>query len=168
MKIKYPFPQKFHYLTVLGKYLTPNIAIVMTSSVNTGPLTANTVCDYVQTPNHKELAVNLTIQAVSGTFSTGQGLTAYFDVLDPVEPQNVNVNSSERPPVLELNLNSTAITTAPTTIRLIIANGVATVWINNASTALGNVNVPYIWQVRFAITGTSPSFSIVGTYEARE
>ena len=168
MKLKYPFPQKFHYLTVLGKYLTPNIAIVMTSSVNTGPLTANTVCDYVQTPNHKELAVNLTIQAVSGTFSTGQGLTAYFDVLDPVEPQNVNVNSSERPPVLELKLNSTTITTAPTTIRLVIANGVATVWVNNASANLGNVNVPYIWQVRFAITGTSPSFSIVGTYEARE
>ena len=167
MKLKYPFPQRFHYLTVLGKYLTPNTTIVA-SGANTGPLTANTVCDFVQTPNHKELAVNLTIQAVSGTFSTGQGLTAYFDVLDPVEPQNVNVNSSERPPVLELKLNSTAITTAPTTIRLIIASGVATVWINGASTALGNVNVPYIWQVRFTITGTSPSFSIVGTYEARE
>ena len=89
-------------------------------------------------------------------------------MLDPVEPQNVNVNSSERPPVLELKLNSTAITTAPTTIRFIIVNGVATVWINGTSTALGNVNVPYIWQVRFAITGTSPSFSVVGTYEARE
>jgi len=167
VKIKYPFPQRFHYLTVLGKYLTPNTTIVA-SGANTGPLTANTVCDFVQTPNHKELAVNLTIQAVSGTFSTGQGLTAYFDVLDPIEPQNVNVNSSERPPVLELTLNSTAITTAPTTIRFIIVNGVATVWINNASTNLGYMNVPYIWQVRFAITGTSPSFSIVGTYEARE
>jgi hypothetical protein len=167
VKIKYLLPQRIHYLTVLGHYLTPNTTIV-SSGANTGPLTANTVCDFVQTPNHKELAVNLTIQAVSGTFSTGQGLTAYFDMLDPVEPQNVNVNSSERPPVLELKLNSTAITTAPTTIRFIIANGVATVWINNASTALGNVNVPYIWQVRFAITGSSPSFSIVGTYEARE
>jgi len=164
MKLKYPFPQKFHYLTVLGKYLTPNTTIVA-SGANTGSLTANTVCDYVQTPNHKELAVNLTIQAVSGT---SPSLTAYFDVLDPVEPQNVNVNSAERPPVLEFTLNSTAITTAPTTIRLVIVNGVATVWINGASTVLGYMNVPYIWQVRFAISGTTPSFSIVGTYEARE
>jgi hypothetical protein len=164
MKLKYPFPQRFHYLTVLGKYLTPNTTIVA-SGANTGALTASTVCDYVQTPNHKELAVNLTIKAVSGT---SPALTVYFDALDPVEPQNVNVNSAEQPPVLELKLNSTAISAAPTTIRLVIANGTATVWINGTATVLGNMNVPYIWQVRFVISGTSPSFSITGTYEARE
>jgi hypothetical protein len=164
MKLKYPFPQRFHYLTVLGKYLTPNTTIVA-SGASTGALTASTVCDYVQTPNHKELAVNLTIKAVSGT---SPALTVYFDILDPIEPQNVNVNSAEQPPVLELKLNSTAISAAPTTIRLVIANGVATVWINGTATVLGNMNVPYIWQVRFVISGTTPSFSITGTYEARE
>jgi hypothetical protein len=164
MRIKYPFPQRVHYLTVLGNWLTPNTKILINGG-NTGPLTASTACDFVQTPNHKELAVNLTIQAVSGT---SPALTVYFDALDPIEPQNVNVNSTEQPPVLELKLNSTAISAAPTTIRLVIANGVATVWINGTSTVLGNMNVPYIWQVRFVISGTSPSFSITGTYEARE
>jgi hypothetical protein len=167
MKLKYPFPQKFHYLTVLGKYLT-STNIIATSGTFTGPLKTNTVCDYVYTPNHKELAINLTIVSVSGTSPT---LTAYFDALDPIEPQNVNINSTERPPVLELKFNSTAITGA-TRSRLVIANGVATAWISNASTTtsttLGNMNVPYIWQIRFAISGTSPSYSITGTYEARE
>jgi hypothetical protein len=163
VKLKYPFQQRFHYLTVLGKYLTPNTTIVA-SGASTGPLTASTVCDYVQTPNHKELAVSLTIQAVSGT---SPALTAYLDILDPIEPQNVNVNAAERSPVLELKLNATAISAAAT-IRLVIANGVATAWVNNTATVLGNANVPYIWQVRFAISGTTPSFSVVGTYEARE
>jgi hypothetical protein len=164
MKLKYNFPQRFHYLTVIGKFLTPNTVIA--GGKITSSLTGNTVCDYVQTPNHKELVINLTITAVSGT---SPALTAYLDILDPIEPQNVNANASEQPPVLELKLNSTAISAAPTTIRLVIGYGVATVWINGTATVLGNVTVPYIWQVRFAISGTStPSFSIVGTYEARE
>lgn len=163
MKISYPHPQQMHYLTVAGKFITPNTTVA--GSQITGALTATTATDWVSTPNHHELVVNVTVQSVSGTTPT---LDVYFDVLDPIESNNRNVVSGERPPLVSVKLDPTQITSAPTTLRAIIAHGSLTVWENNVATVVGNMNVPWRWQVRFVVGGTTPSFGVIATYEARE
>ena len=82
MNIKYPHAIKVHYLTIAGKYITPNATQGRSESVTTGTLTASTASDPILTPNHRELALNFTVQSGSPSADI------YLDVLDPVEPQN--------------------------------------------------------------------------------
>jgi hypothetical protein len=164
LKIEYAHRQKFHYLTVSGKFLTPNATIAQSTNVITGPINASTVCDWISTPNLKELVVNLTIQEVTGI---SPAVEIFLDVLDPVESNNYYANNSQNLPLMSLNLNSSPISTV-TNIRAIISNGQLTIWQANKATVLGYLNVPFKWQIRFSLSGTSPSFSIIGTYEARE
>ena len=161
MNIKYPHAIKVHYLTIAGKYITPNATQGRSESVTTGTLTASTASDPILTPNHRELALNFTVQSGSPSADI------YLDVLDPVEPQNKNVVSSDNIPVASINLNPTHISGAPTTLRVVISNGVATAWLDSAATTLGNLSVPMRWQVRFGL-GTASQLSVIATFEARE
>jgi hypothetical protein len=160
LKISYPHSQKFHYLTASGKYITPNNSIANPNTI-TGALTTTTIADWISTPNHRELALNFTIQAGSGT------LDIYLDVLDPIESQNKNYSATQNPPLTSLQLDPTQIAGAQT-LRVVIANGVATALEGSSATVLRNFNVPFKWQVRLVIGGSTPSFSITATYEARE
>lgn len=145
---------EFDYITVGGNAVTPNTTIYPGGNI-TGPLTSTTTSDNMSFDDFDELAMNFVVTAVSGTSPT---LTVKLVCLDPME-------SGITPP-LTLTLNSSAITAA-STMRFIIKDGVATVWINGSATSLGNMNLPMVLQVQFAIGGTSPSFSVVATYEAR-
>lgn len=160
------FPSTYlQYLTTGGLYITPNVVSGYSSSVITGALTATTVTDPVALQNAKELAINITVQSEAGTTPT---LDIYLDVLDPVEPQNKNAVSTQNNPVVSVKLDSTQITTTLVNLRAIIANGQLVVWEGNTATNLGAFNVPMKWQVRFVIGGTSPSYGIIATYEARQ
>jgi hypothetical protein len=165
VKVSYPYAQKIHYMTFQGRYITPNANQGRAQGAVTGPLGETTITDPVITPNQTELVLNLTVQSVAGTYPT---LDAYLDILDPVEPQNQNYNSTQNPPLLSVKLNSKQITSSGATLRVVITNGVATSWESNQATVLGNLNVPVRWQVRLAIEGmTLPSFGIIATFEAR-
>lgn len=160
------FPSTYlQYLTTGSLYITPNVVSGYSSSVITGALTATTVTDPVALQNAKELAINITVQSEAGTTPT---LDIYLDVLDPVEPQNKNAVSTQNNPVVSVKLDSTQITTTLVNLRAIIANGQLVVWEGNTATNLGAFNVPMKWQVRFVIGGTSPSYGIIATYEARQ
>jgi hypothetical protein len=163
LKIDYEHQQKFHYLSVAGKFLTANTTVVTSPTVITGALASSTITDWVSTPNHRELAINFTVQSVSGVSPT---LSIFLDVLDPIEANNGNFNSGQNPSLVSILLNASQIT-AVSCLRVVLANGQLTVWQQNASKVLGNFSVPFKWQIRLVIGGTSPSFSIVGTYEAR-
>ncbi len=160
MNVQYPHKIKVHYLTIAGKYVTTNSSNGISSSVITGPLTASTTSDPILTPHHIELALNFTIQSGSPSADI------YLDILDPVEPQNKNVVSSDNIPVASVKLNPTHISGAPTSLRVVISNGVATAWLDSAATNLGNMNVPMRWQVRFGLA-VSSSLNMIATFEAR-
>jgi len=166
MRVK-QIPFRFDYLTVNGKYLTPFGVINNTSAAIVSSLTASQLLDFIATDDFTELAINLTIHSVSGTFATGQGLTVHFYVLDPLEPSNPSSVNFSKQPVIDLILNSTPITTVGTLRFVISKSGQATVWINGTATSLGTLTVPMMWQLYLVISGTTPSFSIIGTYEAR-
>jgi hypothetical protein len=162
LRIEQPHAQRVHYLTILGRYVTPNSTIV-TGGAQTGPITSTVASDWLSTPNHRELALNFTVQAVSGSSPT---LDIYLDVLDPVESQNSNVAAGNAP-VASVKLTGTQIA-QPLGLRAIITNGVAAVWQDNQVSVLGTFNVPMRWQVRFVVGGNNPSYSVLATYEARE
>jgi hypothetical protein len=164
MRTTYPQTVKVNYLAISGNYVTPNATQGRTAEVITGPLAATTVSDPLLTANHKELAINLTIQSVNGTSPT---LDIYLDVLDPIEPQNSNVAGTGNAPVASLKLNASSITT-PLNLRAVIAGGYLIVYENNTPGTPTQFSVPMRWQVRFVIAGTNPSYSIIATYEARE
>ncbi|MEM3958603.1 MAG: hypothetical protein QXO47_10440 [Thermoproteota archaeon] len=155
---------RIHYLSYFDQYITPNVLNGASGNFITGALTATTVSDPVVLVEPRELALNFTVQSVSGTSPT---LDIYLDILDPVQPQNKNVTSTENPPLLSLKLDPTQITGAQT-LRVVIAYGTATAWEGGTATVLGNLNVPVRFQVRFVIGGTSPSFGVIATFEARE
>jgi hypothetical protein len=157
-------PFRVHYLTINGKYVTPNALPGYSSSVITGALTGTTATDPVVTQSQKELAINITVQSVSGTSPT---LDVYLDVLDPIEPQNSNLVAGQNTPVASVDLDSSQITSAQSNMRAVIANGQLMVWQGNSATNLGAFNVPMRWQLRFVIGGLSPSFGIIATFEAR-
>lgn len=163
MRIEQPHPQKVHYLTILGQYVTPNATIVG-KGAQTGAITSTVASDWVSTPDHRELALNFTVQAVGGSGAT---LDIYLDVLDPVESQNSNVEAVQNAPLVSLKLTSAGIT-KPLGLRMVIANGTAAVWQENQASTLGTFNVPMRWQVRFVIGGINPSYSVLATYEARQ
>lgn len=162
MNVKYPHAIKVHYLTIAGKFVTPNATQGRGQSITTGALSSSAASDPILTPSHRELALNFTIQ--SGGSSPSADI--YLDVLDPIEPQNSNVSSSDNNPLTSLKLNPSKISTAPLALRVVIANGLATAWQGDAATDLGNMNVPMRWQVRFGL-GSSSKLNVIATFEAR-
>lgn len=149
MKVEYP-DFEVNYLSVLGKLLTAS-TINFSANEITGPLSATTSTDWKGKPNFRELAVNFTVGGVTGSFQIS------FVVLDPVEGRAVAT----------VNLTSSPISTSNHQIRLTICGGVATVWVDDAPTLLGNMMVPARWQCNIALSGTAPRVAIDGTYEAR-
>lgn len=157
---------RVHYLTYKSKLITSSFMMaIANTNVTTGNLTVTTISDPITLVEQKELAINVTVQSISGTTPT---LDVYLDVLDPIESQNKNVYSFANNPVVSVKLDPTQITTTPVNLRAIIANGQLVVWEGNTATNLGAFNVPMKWQVRFVIGGTSPSYGIIATYEARQ
>lgn len=142
---------KFGYLTNSLKAITPNNTA---SGEQTGPLTTNTKSEFVETDDCHELVVNFTISTVLGTNPT---LTIKLNTFDPMEGTAQST----------LTLNATAITTSSHIIKLIIANGNATLWMDGNANPLGGFSVPSLWGVEFDIGGTSSSYSITATFEAR-
>ena len=164
-----------HYLTSNGQFLTPNSNSVSGSAARLSqPLQGNTLLDPVElTRQCRELAINITVQSASGA---GAGLTVYFYALDPIEPSNNDplwglAQNPNNPPVLKLQLNSSAINSAPVTMRFVISGGQAVVWLNGSATPLGTVGpVPRKWQVGLAVSGSFGSgqgFSVLGSWEGK-
>jgi hypothetical protein len=168
-----------HYLTINGKYVTPNTNGLFPSSAITGPLSPGTnLTDWKATPSVDELAINLTIQALA----SGASFAASLLVLDPIEPSN-NISFSGNPPLATIPLTppESPISSAPSTIRLTISrDGTMTIWINGLPTntlssqesgsspygQVGNFPVPYKWQLNLTVSGGSAS--IIATFEARQ
>jgi hypothetical protein len=154
----------FSYLSINGLALTFDTAIMPSRSI-AGPITSSGYTDRVSSRVANSLAVNLTLA------SGGSGnLQANFLVLDPLEPSNGNSGippSPLPPPLVQLPLVSGGGVTGPTTIRLVISNGEATAWVNNVATSLGAMAVPMLWQIQLQVSGTSPSLSVIGTYEEK-
>ena len=162
-------PFELEYLRVLNGPLAIGgnpVSSVLPSG--TGALTATKYSDMCFTDEFAELAINFTITAVAGTFASGQGLILKLHVLDSAFPSdNVAVSGNAFSPPLIIVLNSTAITAA-TGIRVVITrSGTIGIWIGNTFTSLGTLNVPQLWLIEFNISGTSPSFTIQTSYEAR-
>lgn len=157
---------RIHYLTVGGKFLTPNVTTIPSPNAITGPLNSNTLCDWLSTPEAIELAVNLTIQSIG----SGGSLSVFLYILDPIEPSNNDPlfglsQNPNNPAVATLSLNPAGAITSPSTLRLVISQGQATVWINGTPYSLGAMNCPAKWQIGFAV---SVSASLIGTYELKE
>lgn len=148
-----------HYLTINGKYLTPNNSVFPTSAV-TGPISTNTLTDWRSTPGIKELAINLTIQEGSGSLSIN------LLILDPIESSN-GITSSGNPPLVSLPIvkSSTPLTESAVVRFTISRSGEVMAWVNSNSTPLGSFPVPFKWQLQFNVNG---SFGIIGTYEGRD
>jgi hypothetical protein len=145
----------FDYLTVNGNPLTPNASSYFASTQTA--ITANTFTDIVGSEDYSELSIDLQIQTPSGTNPT---LQIDFLALHPTETYTLT-------PQVDFNLTPTPITGAAT-VRLVIVHGVASVWINNVEKVLGNMAVPFLWQLKFTVGGTNPSFPIIGGYQQRK
>ena len=125
-----------------------------------GTITSNISSNAIGCAKYKELAVNIKVGTPSGTSPT---LSISFLVYDPQLGYG-------GPPVaiLTFNLTPTALSAAAT-LRLVISNGVATLWNGSTSTTLGNLSVPALWGLSFTVGGTSPSWPIDNLdYEARK
>src|SRR5487761_153645 len=74
----------FTYLSINGKALTPDNNVITVSKAITGALTTpgQTFTDRIASRNSRELALNFTITAASGTLGID------FLVLDVMEPSN--------------------------------------------------------------------------------
>jgi hypothetical protein len=152
----------FSYLSVNGLALTYDTSVVK-NGTSTGPITSTTFSDTGLSSQANSLALNFTVAAGSGT------LQINFLVLDPVEPSNgvTGLPPSPPPPVISLPV---ATVSGPATIRFVISNGQVAVWLNGTlqPSPTGLLGVPLLWQVQLQVTGTSPSFSIIGTFEERK
>ena len=148
-----------HYLTINGKYLTPNNSVFPSSTI-TGPLSSNTLTDWRATPEIRELSINLTIQEGSGLLSIN------LLVLDPIESSN-GITSTGNPPIATIPIvPSDARVTGNAVVRMTVSrSGNATAWVNSTPRLVGSFPVPFKWQLQFDIIG---SFSIIGTYEGRD
>jgi hypothetical protein len=157
--ISYSLSPLIQYLTVNGKYLTPNTT-VFPSSVITGPLGTNTLTDWRSTPGIREIAINLTVQEGAGSLSVS------LLILDPIESSN-GISSQGNPPLATLPIvsNSAPISGSAVVRFTITRSGDATAWVNNTPTSLGSFQVPFKWQILLNVSG---NFSIIGTYEGRD
>jgi hypothetical protein len=153
--MKFP-PIDFNYLTVLGKLLTPNTNY-FPSSTTQPAITATTKTDVLSTDQYHELALNFVVGVPTGTSPT---LSISLLILDPVESANATP--------LTVALTATALTAAANIRAIITRDGILTVWINGTATTIGKVGVPMMWQVLLTLGGTTPSFPILATYEARQ
>ena len=154
-----------NYVTIGGRSLT-NTGAVFTGPAQTGVISATALADWIKTMGYGELALNLTVAAPTGTNPT---LTVQFLVLDPLESSNGISRGNTQPPVVTLTLTPKALTAAAH-LRLVISHGVATVWLNDAPTILGNLDAPSAWQLNLVVGGsysTGQGWGIVGTYELR-
>jgi hypothetical protein len=168
MKIRPDDDSMFNYLSVKGKAITYTTNLVGPGNPITGPVTASVFTDRAASRDAKELALNFTIAAVSGTKPT---LEVDFLVLDPMEPSNgvTGIPPIPLPPaVVDLALSGGKPISDSTTLRFVIANGQAVVWNGGESQVLGQMNVPMVWQVRLTVGGASPSFSLIASYEQRK
>jgi|GEM_PF-899596 hypothetical protein len=157
---------EFSYLSINGAALTYDQNVV---GEIYGPIKSSTFTDRIASRDANELALNFTIAQVGGTSPT---LSINFLVLDVMEPSNGTTGvppSPLPPPVLSIPIaQGSSQISSPSTVRFVISNGQAIVWINNTSTNLGPMNVPMLWQVQFTVGGSSPSFSVIGTFEERK
>ncbi|HTT35101.1 MAG TPA: hypothetical protein VMH78_04455 [Thermoplasmata archaeon] len=154
-----------NYLAVAGKYLT-NSGAVATGASATGPVGASVLTDWIKAMGYRELAVNLTVGAPTGSSPT---LSLKFLVLDPIESSNGVSTGNTNPPVVTLPLTPAALTGAAH-LRLVIAGGTATVWVNDVPTTLGALDVPSAWQLQLTVGGSYGSgqgWGVIGTYELR-
>lgn len=157
-KISYLAPL-VHYLTINGKYLTPNTSVFPSAAI-TGPVGSSTLTDWRSTPNIKELAINLTVQGGSGSLSIN------FLILDPIESSN-GISAPGSPPLASIPVVSgSSPLTGSAVVRLTVSrSGEATAWVNSSPTTLGSFPVPFKWQLQLNVSG---SFSVIGTYEGRD
>jgi hypothetical protein len=146
----------FNYLTVLGKLLTPNTNY-FPSNATQSAITATTKTDVLNTDQYHELALNFVVGSPTGTSPT---LSISLLILDPVESANGTP--------LTVTLTATALTAAANVRAVITRDGTLTVWTNGTATTIGKVGVPMMWQVLLTLGGTTPSFPILATYEARQ
>lgn len=156
-----------HYLTINGKYLTPNNSFFPPSAI-TGTLGAgSTLTDWRATPNIKELAINLTIQELSGI---SPSLAINLLILDPIESSNGISTLGSNPPLVTLPIvsGSSPLTSTGVVRFTISRSGEATAWVNGAQTALGSFPVPFKWQLEFVVGGSGTTLGVIGTYEGRE
>jgi hypothetical protein len=154
--IKYFTPQ-VHYLTIDGKYLTPNTTYFPSGQI-TGPLTKGTLTDWKSTPELKELAVNLTVASISN----GGSFSASFLALEPIESEVVTVS---------VTLTASPLTAAGTVRFVIGRDGTLTVWVNNTPSnpvptgVIGGLLVPFKWQLSLKVSGT---VGLIATFEGRD
>ncbi len=154
---------EFNYLSINGLAMTADTSVFPSSAI-TGPITATTFTDRISSRNAKELAVNFTVTQASGN------LAINFLVLDPMEPSNGTTGfpPTVPPPLINLPLLGVPITGTPANIRMEIVSGQATLWANNKQSVLGPLNVPMLWQIQLVVSGVGASFSVIGTFEARQ
>jgi hypothetical protein len=151
---------RFNYISINGLAVTYDTSVIPSSQI-TGKLTASSFTDRLSARRSNSLVVNLT---VSGSSSGTLGVS--FLVLDPMEPSNgtTGVPPAPLPPALVTLPVATSIS-GPATIRLIIANGQATAWVNNAATELGAMSVPMLWQLQLTVSG---SVGVIATFEEKQ
>jgi hypothetical protein len=162
-RIKYSTPL-VDYLTINGKYVTPNSTIV---SQITGPLSAgDNLTDWKSTPNLHELTFNFTVLS-------GGPLFINLLVLDPLESSNGIIPSGSTPSVavIPIILSSSPIS-GPAQVRFIISrDGTLTLINSNSTPPTGSLayklSVPFKWQLDLNV-GTGGTASVVATYEGRE
>jgi hypothetical protein len=153
------------YLGIGNALLTPNSPPPGGTGITTGLITATSLLNWLKFAAAKELIINFTVQSVAGTNPT---LQFQFFVLDPIESSNGI--STSNPPLISLTLNQSAFATAPHTVRLVINDQGATVWIDGTAVSLGIMGVPSAWQLNLVVGGTyagGQGWGVVGTYEVK-
>jgi hypothetical protein len=141
---------RFGYIPVGGLALTVTSPVLPAAST-TGPLKSSINSDLLSFEDANQINVNLSVTALSAGASVGVSLL----ILDPLEPGNIIASV----PLLATPINS------PANLRLVLSTVQSQVIIKGAASGLPFYGVPLVFQLAFTVSGTSPSVSVVGTYE---
>lgn len=160
VELQYRSPST-HYLTINGKYLTANSSVFPSKAIVGSLPAGDNLTDWKITPGLNELAINITVQALG----SGASLSLNLLVLDPIESSNGTGGANNtNPPLVTIPIGS-KISAAPSTLRVTISrDGTMTLW-NPTPTSIGNLPVPFKWQLSLVVTGGS--VALVGTFEGR-
>jgi hypothetical protein len=130
-------------ITSNGKVLASNPPPGWGIINNANPLTSTTTV-YPLKGLYKSVTIVLNITSVSGTFSSGQGLTIVLNSFG----QSITINST---PI-----------TSPTLVKIVITQQNAYAIIGSSSVTLSGGGYLGQFSITLQISGTSPSFQIDG------
>jgi len=116
---------------------------------NANPITTTTTV-YPQKGLYKNVTIVLNVTSVSGTFSTGQGLTIVLNTLGQ-----------------SFTINSTPIT-SPTVVKIVVNQQNAYAIVGGSSVTLPGGGYLGAFNIELQISGTSPSFTIDGRVYGEE